>query len=85
MSDVEISSGVWWDLKTEKVVESAPEEGIQLIAPGSVVTPAHRAAVDRYREIERPSSDDDAQPVETATDDGSENAVSTDSVKRKAK
>jgi hypothetical protein len=32
-------SGVFIDTKTGKVVESQPEEGVQLVAPGGVVTP----------------------------------------------
>lgn len=38
-------SGVFIDTKTGKVVESQPEEGIQLVAPGGVVTPNAEAQI----------------------------------------
>lgn len=38
-------SGVFIDLKTGKVVEKQPEEGIQLVPPGGVVTPNAEAQI----------------------------------------
>lgn len=40
------SKGVWVDAKTGKVVESQPEEGVQIVAPGVEPTPADLAAVE---------------------------------------
>lgn len=48
----EISNGVWFDSKANKVVESEPEEGVQLIAPGKEVTPLDQLTVQQYRDIE---------------------------------
>lgn len=38
-------SGVFIDTKSGKVVESQPEEGIQLVPPGGVVTPNAEAQI----------------------------------------
>jgi hypothetical protein len=43
------SKGVWLDSKTGKVVESQPEEGVQLVAPGVEATAAEQARVDAYK------------------------------------
>ena len=43
------SKGVWLDSKTGKVVESQPEEGVQLVAPGVEATPDEQARVDAYK------------------------------------
>jgi hypothetical protein len=43
------SKGVWFDTKAGKVVESQPEEGVQLVAPGVEATAAEQAAVDSYK------------------------------------
>ena len=43
------SKGVWLDTKTGKVVESQPEEGVQLIAPGVEATPDEQARVDALK------------------------------------
>lgn len=43
------SKGVWLDTKTNKVVESQPEEGVQLVAPGVEATPDELARVELYK------------------------------------
>jgi hypothetical protein len=45
-------SGVYFDTKNRKVVESQPEEGIQILAPGDEITEASKADVARWREAE---------------------------------
>jgi hypothetical protein len=53
MPDVNISKdGVFFDTKNQKVVQSPPEEGVQLVAPGGEVTPDAQADIDRYTDIE---------------------------------
>lgn len=53
MADENISeSGVFFDTKNQKVVDSQPEEGVQIIAPGAVVTAALQADVDRWKDVE---------------------------------
>lgn len=47
-----ISNGVWFDTKNSKVVDKAPEEGIQIVAPGTEETSATEADVQPYRDIE---------------------------------
>lgn len=42
-------SGVWIDTKSDKIVESQPEEGIQLVAPGGPVTPEIAKRIERER------------------------------------
>jgi hypothetical protein len=49
MADEEVSeNGKFLDTKEGKIVDSQPEEGVQLIAPGVVVTPEHKSTVERY-------------------------------------
>lgn len=43
------SKGVWFDTATAKVVESQPEQGVQLIAPGVEATPDDDRRVEVYR------------------------------------
>lgn len=43
------SKGVWLDSKTGKVVESQPEEGVQLVAPGTESTPDAERLIEVYR------------------------------------
>jgi len=64
-------NGVWFDTKAGKVVNSEPEEGVQLVAPGQEVTAAAQATIDRYKAdadgtgtVERAVS---TESVETAT------------------
>lgn len=53
MADVNISeSGVFWDSKNLKVVDSQPEEGVQIVAPGTEVTANAEAEIARWREVE---------------------------------
>jgi len=61
-------SGVWYDSKTGKVVESRPVTGVQLVPPGGTVTPARRVVLDRYRAIERGTEEEPATAVETAAE-----------------
>lgn len=42
-------SGAWIDTKTGKVVAKQPEEGVQLIAPGTEPTDAQRAYVEEVK------------------------------------
>lgn len=55
-------NGVFYDTKAGKVVESQPEEGIQLVAPGAEITPDAQARIDAYK------SGDNAAPETVTTD-----------------
>lgn len=44
-----VSKGVWFDTKAGKVVESQPEEGVQLVAPGTESTPDAERLIESYR------------------------------------
>lgn len=44
-----VSKGVWLDTKSGKVVESQPEEGVVLVAPGTESTPDAERLVAQYR------------------------------------
>ncbi len=44
------NDGVYIDTRTGKVVESQPEEGIQLVPPGGEITKSRQAVIDRYKE-----------------------------------
>lgn len=57
-----MSDGTWIDTKTGKVVTSQPEEGVQLHAPGTEVTPDVQAAIDAAKA----AADPDKAPVEKA-------------------
>lgn len=46
------AGGVFFDTKNQKVVQSPPEEGVQLVAPGGEITPEAQADIDRYTDIE---------------------------------
>lgn len=48
------SKGVWFDTKSGKVVESQPEEGVQLVAPGTEFTPDAERLVEVYRSGGKP-------------------------------
>ena len=43
------SKGVWYDTKASKVVESQPEEGVQLVAPGVEPTQDELNRVEVYK------------------------------------
>jgi len=82
MADPEIcESGVWVD-DDGQVVTTQPVQGTQLIAPGSVITPADRASVERAGGSLEPTPEpaEVAEVVETATD---EPEVETASVETK--
>lgn len=51
MSDEISKSGVFIDTQSGKVVEQQPEEGIQLVPPGGVVTPDAEAQIKRAKAI----------------------------------
>jgi len=71
-------NGVFIDTKTSTVVDSQPEEGVQLVAPGSEVTPALQEKIDAAKAaLEVATEDDD---VETATEN---KTVTTKSAARK--
>lgn len=48
-------TGVFWDTKAGKIVDSEPEEGVQLVAPGGEVTPDAQVSIDAYKEVANPS------------------------------
>ena len=50
------NGGVWFDTKTEKVVTSQPEEGVQLTSPNTETTPDEERVIDLYK---NPDSDGD--------------------------
>lgn len=66
-----ISTGVWFDLKSQQVVDSPPEEGVQIVAPGAEETPALLAEVQRYRDMA-----DGVSRVDTITTTGMSGAAS---------
>lgn len=49
MSEDVSKTGVWIDSRTGKIVESEPEEGVQLAAPGQVVDPTTAAQIEALR------------------------------------
>lgn len=55
-------NGVFIDSKTGKVVESRPEEGVQLVAPGDTITADAQAVIDRVK-----ADADEAVKTEKAT------------------
>lgn len=67
MAEEVSKNGVWVDTKTGKVVESQPEEGIQLVAPGATVTPDVAAQIAAAR---RPASKS-SEPVDLSVVDKS--------------
>jgi hypothetical protein len=70
MADVNISkTGVFIDTKTGQVVDSQPEEGVQLVAPGTEITPAAQRAIDDARTAA--AGGVSAPDVVTAEPDGS--------------
>lgn len=53
MPDENISeTGVFFDTKNQKVVESQPEEGVQIVAPGGELTKAVNDDIARWRDVE---------------------------------
>lgn len=65
MADDQVSkNGVFIDTKTGKVVESRPEEGIQLVPPGGTIDAAAQEAIDRAK---NPEGDDDQDKDQTVT------------------
>jgi hypothetical protein len=46
MADEVSKSGVFIDMKTGKVVNSAPEEGIQIVPPGGTIDPTAAAQIE---------------------------------------
>lgn len=51
-------SGVFFDTKNQKVVNSPPEEGIQLVAPGGEITDDVQADIDRWTKVEKGEVDE---------------------------
>lgn len=49
MADTVSKNGVWIDSKTNKVVQSRPEEGVQLVAPGDTITPEVQQLIDNAK------------------------------------
>lgn len=50
MTDSVSKNGVWIDTKTNKVVESQPEEGVQLVPAGGTIDAATQTLVDNAKE-----------------------------------
>lgn len=46
MADSVSKNGVWIDTKNGKVVESCPEEGVQLVPPGGTIDAATQQLID---------------------------------------
>lgn len=46
----ESKNGVYYDIKANEVVESPPEEGVQIVAPGAEITLALQEDIDRYKD-----------------------------------
>lgn len=61
-------SGVYFDTQNQKVVESQPEEGIQILAPGDEITEAAKADVARWREVEAGAPQPVAETVTAAAE-----------------
>jgi hypothetical protein len=59
-------SGVWFDTKARKVVESEPEEGILLAAPGAELTPTVNATIEQYRSVDEDATDPNTVTTATA-------------------
>lgn len=60
-------NGVWIDTKTDKVVDDQPEEGIQLVAPGGVITPATAKQIEALRNPPKTPSTVDLSMTTEAT------------------
>lgn len=58
-NDSVCTTGLWVDTKTGQVVESRPEEGIQLCPPGGELSPDVKLNIDMAREaapvVEKPA------------------------------
>lgn len=65
MPDEIATEGKWLDTKTNTIVTSQPEEGVQLVAEGTPITPYVRDTVERY---ETAVADAQGGEVETAAD-----------------
>lgn len=50
-------SGVWYDTRDGAVVTERPEEGVQLVAPGDIVTADQVAAIESYGGLETSVAD----------------------------
>lgn len=66
MSAGKSASGTWLDTKTNKVVTSKPEEGVQLVAPGVEATPDELANLDRVKASLAPAKDESHSVAEAA-------------------
>lgn len=77
MADEIATAGKWYDTKEGKVVDSQPEEGIQLLAEGSPIPRDFEHTVAQYETAT------DSEPVEAKADTGGgpSKTVSTSSVK----
>jgi hypothetical protein len=80
-------SGVYVDTKTNKVVESVPEEGVQLVAPGGTIDDEAKRNIEAHKAVEDYPPQSEPVQVETASDDSDvetadDKTVTTKSVKR---
>lgn len=64
MADIS-QSGVFFDTKANKVVNSQPEEGVQIVAPGGELTATAEAEIARWREVESGNPQPVAEAVTT--------------------
>jgi hypothetical protein len=73
MADI-CESGVFFDTKNQKVVDSKPEEGIQIVAPGDEMTADREADIQRWRDVEIGTPAPVAEAVTTEAASGGEPA-----------
>ena len=65
MADDVSKTGVFIDTKTGEVVESQPEEGIQLVPPGGTIDPAAAQAIEAAKKAA--SGESEPKTVTTTT------------------
>jgi len=59
-------SGIWIDTKTGKLVESQPEEGVQMVPAGGTIDPTTAAQLDAIRDADKPKANAPAANAPTA-------------------
>lgn len=82
--DIKLSkSGVFLDTKTGEIVESQPEEGIQIVAPGRPLDATALAAIERERPNLTPTSPVDLSATGPAPEDTTKTVTTTKTATRK--
>ena len=62
-NEPEISaSGIYLDTSTGQIVDQPPAEGVQIVAPGTEVTSAAKAEVERHKATAPVSTEDQTDP-----------------------